>query len=333
MDPEYQASGTNWPEWCCPLHQTPLEDRGDALVCANGERFPRKSEIPRFAEASTYADSFGVQWNRYRVTQLDSYTGLPISEDRTRRCVGEELWEGLRDKQVLECGCGAGRFTEILLRRGAYVTSVDLSEAVVANQENCPQGDRHRIAQADIMRLPFRLQAFDIVFCLGVVQHTANPEQTIARLYSQVKPGGTLIFDHYKYDLSWYTKAAPLFGAFLKRVAADRGIEWTERLVKALLPLHKIARGWYPAQAVLSRLSPVSSYYHALPDLRDELQMEWALLDTHDALTAWYRHARTERQIRRTLEELGAQEIWINHGGNGLEVRARRPTCSSWWKG
>jgi 2-polyprenyl-3-methyl-5-hydroxy-6-metoxy-1,4-benzoquinol methylase len=44
--------------------------------------------------------------------------------------VGEKLWAELAGKQVLECGCGAGRFTEILLAEGAQVTFIDLSEAV-----------------------------------------------------------------------------------------------------------------------------------------------------------------------------------------------------------
>ncbi|HEY0787434.1 MAG TPA: methyltransferase domain-containing protein, partial [Thermoanaerobaculia bacterium] len=87
---------------------------------------------------SSYADAFGAQWRRYSRTQLDSYTGTTISRDRLRRCLGEELWEGLSGRKVLEAGCGAGRFTEVLLERGAILTSVDLSDAVVANAENFP---------------------------------------------------------------------------------------------------------------------------------------------------------------------------------------------------
>jgi hypothetical protein len=58
--------------------------------------------------------------------------------------------------------------------------------------------------------------------------------------------------------------------------------------VNAFLPLHKSVRNYPAAQAVLSRISPVLSYYHALP-LDDALQREWALLDTHDSLTDRYK--------------------------------------------
>jgi SAM-dependent methyltransferase len=315
-----------WPSWYCPIHRKRMDDNGNTLTCPDGDHVPFMNGIPRFVTRSNYADAFGAQWKKYARTQLDSYTGTSISKDRARRCIGEKLWAELKGKQVLECGCGAGRFTEILLDQGAYVTSIDLSEAVDANQENFPQTQTHRIAQADILQLPFVSQQFDVVFCLGVIQHTPNPEQAISCFYEQIKPGGTLILDHYSYDFSWYAKTAPAFRMFLKRLPPEEGIWWTEWLVNSLLPIHKMARHFYPTQMLLSRLSPVLCYYHVHPQLNDELQREWALLDTHDSLTDRYRHVRTQGQVRRTLVRLGLNEIWCQYGGNGVEARGKRPS-------
>jgi SAM-dependent methyltransferase len=276
--------------------------------------------------AETYADAFGLQWNVYRKTQLDSFTGMPSSLTRARRCLGEEAWNLLGRQSgtdVLEVGCGAGRFTEVLLQAGARVTSVDLSSAVDANQESFPQNERHRILQADVLHLPFAPQQYDIVFCLGVIQHTPSPEATIERLYDQVRPGGWLVIDHYTYNLSWYTKTAPLFRMVLKRMSPAAGLKWTQRLVNLFFPLHRAARHSFVAQALLSRVSPVWSYYHRIP-LSDDLQRQWSLLDTHDALTDWYKHHRTKGQIRRILERLGAVDIRSEYGGNGVEARCRR---------
>jgi hypothetical protein len=94
--------------------------------------------------------------------------------------------------------------------------------------------------------------------------------------------------------------------------------------VNAFLPLHKSVRNYPAAQAVLSRISPVLSYYHALP-LDDALQREWALLDTHDSLTDRYKHFRTKAGISKLLRRLGAEAIWCERGGNGVEARCRRP--------
>jgi SAM-dependent methyltransferase len=279
---------------------------------------------------SNYADAFGLQWKTFRKTQLDSHTRTTLSRDRARRCIGEEWWQRLNADNrlhVLEVGCGAGRFTEILLSLGVHVTSVDFSEAVDANQLNFPQDARHRIIQGDVRQLPFEKHGFDVVFCLGVIQHTPSPEDTIAALYSQVKPGGLLVIDHYTYSLSEFTKTELLIRPLFCRLSPEAGLRWTHRLVDLFLPLHKAVRRSRVAQALLSRVSPVLAYYHALP-LDDGLQAEWALLDTHDSLTDRFKHFRTRRQIRAILEAFGAEQIVVEHGGNGVEARCTRSAGS-----
>lgn len=317
------------PAWFCPVHELELVDGGNALRCPADHAYPIVSGIPRFVESSSYADAFGAQWLRYRRTQLDSYTGTTISRQRARRSLGEELWKRLHGTQVLEAGCGAGRFTEVLLGEGACVTSVDLSAAVEANKLNFPPSDTHRIAQADILALPFEQQQFDLVFCLGVVQHTPDPEQTIAALYEHVRPGGWLVLDHYTYSYKWLVQTAPLFRLYFRRLSPRRGLELTERLVDTSLSLfRKVGRQTRHPRLytrLLKTVIPVSSYYHVFPELTDEHQCEWALLDTHDALTDWYKHRRTLRQIERTLVRLGLESAKIARAGNGVEARGRRP--------
>jgi SAM-dependent methyltransferase len=308
-----------WPPWACPLDGELLDGEAE-LRCAHGHSFERRRGIPRFTE-SGYSAAFGAQWLRYRRTQLDSYTGTTISEERARRCLGEGLWEDLQDRQVLEGGCGAGRFTEVLLGRGACVTSVDLSDAVEANQENFPQSERHRIAQADVRALPFPPRSYELVFCLGVVQHTPDPEETIVALSEQVRPGGWLVFDHYSRRMQWLLSTGPLFRAYMKRLPPERSLRTSERLVDVLLPLHRRAGRF---GTLVRRVSPVQAYYDKLP-LGEEAQREWALLDTHDALTDRYKHFRTTAQIDAVLQRVGFEDIWLNEGGNGIEARAQRP--------
>jgi len=242
-----------------------------------------------------------------------------------RRCFGEDAWNALAGKQVLEAGCGAGRFTEVLLKQGANVTSIDLSEAVEANQQNFPQSGQHRVAQADILRLPFEPRQFDVVFCLGVIQHTPSPERAIAALYAQVRAGGLLVIDHYAFTLSWYTKTAPVFRAVLRRMPPSAGLRATDAIVNLFLPLHQLARRSRLAQSLVSRLSPVVCYYQALPELDDETQRQWALLDTHDSLTDWYKHFRTAGQLHGHLRSLGASQIHCVDRGSNVEARAVRP--------
>jgi 2-polyprenyl-3-methyl-5-hydroxy-6-metoxy-1,4-benzoquinol methylase len=315
-----------WPVWHCPVHHRFLSCEDNQLCCPEGDSFTVLNGVPRFVLGSTYADHFGAQWNRYRHTQLDSYTGMPLTRDRLRRCLGEPLWQDLADKQVLECGCGAGRFTEILLEQGASLTSIDLSHAVDANVETFPIGPAHRVAQADIMQLPFPRQSFDVVLCLGVIQHTAVPEKAIACLADQVTPGGVLVIDHYAYNIRWYATLAPLFRFVFKRLSPEMSLVLIEHMGHWLLPLHKMASRARITNAILGLLSPMLTYYRMYPELPASLQREFALLDTHDSLTDFYKHFRTRNQIQHVLEELGLESIWCEFGGNGIEARAVRPT-------
>lgn len=324
-DRSSSVANSDWPQWTCPVHRTVLTDDGARLVCVAGHNYDIVGGIPRFVPASSYADHFGLQWNVHARTQLDSTTGKPITRERLERIVGCDLWETLAGKHVLECGCGAGRFTEILLARGAYVTSIDLSNAVEANKENTPVGERHRIAQADITALPFPEQSFDVVLCLGVVQHTPNSSHTISELYRFVRPGGSLLIDHYNHKLRWYTTVAPLVRKVLKRLPAERSLVITNMLVDFFLPWHKRVAHIRPLRILLSRVSPIQCYYNEHPELDDKQQREWALLDTHDSLTDWYKHLRSRQWVRRQLEALRLVDIWCEPGGNGTEARGKRP--------
>src|SRR5690606_22398618 len=110
------------PMLCCPRCGNALRNEGDLRCDPCRMTYPVDRGVPRFVPQDNYAEGFGYQWNRHRLTQLDSHSGLPISRERLFRA---SRWtaEELRGRQVLECGSGAGRFTEVLCETGAEVTS------------------------------------------------------------------------------------------------------------------------------------------------------------------------------------------------------------------
>ncbi len=301
----------------------PYTLENNLLVC-DDTVVPEKNGIKYFAGINTYASLFGDQWKQYKKTQLDSYTGSPISESRLNRCLGD-LQNNLKGKLVLEAGCGAGRFTEVLLKQGATLVSSDLSSAVEVNIENFPLSDNHLVIQADINDMPYADETFDVVICLGVIQHTPDTEKTIEDLYKLVKRGGTLVIDHYYYNKSNYLRLAPLYRTSLRKKTADYTIPYTQKLIKKYLPLHKKFANNKLMSVLLNRISPVISYYTAFPQFSDELQQEWALLDTHDSLTDWHKRFRNKSQITATLTKLGGAGIWCAYGGNGVEARCKKP--------
>ena len=312
--------------WKDPNSNLILERQDSFYLSSLGSKFKIINKIPRFVSEENYTSAFGVQWNHYRKTQLDSYTGVPISEVRLKRCIGEEIFSNLKGKTILEAGCGAGRFTEVLLSKKSYVMSIDMSNAVEANQLNFPQNSYHNIAQADICSLPFMPNQFDLVICIGVIQHTKNPELALKSLYQQLKPGGWLIVDHYAFSWSHETQIAKKIARFfLKRMSTKNAFLISSYLTNFFLPLHRLGRRSRIWQALMRRLTPVVSYYNDIPELADNHQLEWALLDTHDNLTDYYKHFTNKNKLIQALKNLGLKEVECWMGGIGIEGRGRKP--------
>lgn len=313
----------------CTIHKKDLINTGNELICIQGCHHEIIHSIPRFVQLRNYSASFGLQWNTFRITQLDSSTGLSISKDRLTRISGGNL-NVFKDKKVLEAGCGAGRFTEILLGAGAHVFAADISTAVEANYQNCSSHSDYFICQADITNLPVLPEQFDIVICIGVIQHTPNPENTIKALCQHVKPGGILMIDHYTYGYP-VTPIRRWIRAYLLNKTEEFSMKFVKKLVDILWPVHKFLYQ-VKNQALFKYIypqflywSPVVDYHQSYNQLGDQLLYEWGLLDTHDTLTDQYKHLRSADEIKTTLKSAGMCNIEAVYAGNGVEVRAWKP--------
>lgn len=310
-------------EFIFPKTGEALSIKDGHLITASGHEVPIVKDIPRFVSEENYASAFGLQWKTFKLTQLDSSNQMNISLERLERCLGMKLSE-LKGKAILEVGCGAGRFTELLVKSGAFVHSVDLSIAVETNKENIGDAENFRIAQASVYELPFPDASFDLVICIGVIQHTPSSERTIENLWSKVKPGGTMIIDHYRWRLAYYSTLKPLYRQYLKRLEPKKSKEKVDKLVNFFFPLHWKYKNNKFLWWLLHRFSPLIEYIHEFPDMNYNDQLELSRLDSYDSLTDYYKHLRTPAQIKRTLKQIGGKNIWINIGGNGVEGRATK---------
>ena len=134
--------------------------------------YPVIGGIPRFVPRENYASGFGLEWSRHARTQYDSYSGLPLSQ---QRFAAQTQWpRDLTGELVLEVGSGSGRFTAHAADTGAVVVSMDYSVAVDANHAANGRRPNVLIVQGDLYQMPFRRRALDRVFCLGVIQHTPD---------------------------------------------------------------------------------------------------------------------------------------------------------------
>lgn len=313
-----------------PYNYNHLIMEGEFLISeGNGKHYPIIGLIPRFVDGENYAEDFGKQWNIYKKTQLDSYTGTNASYERLSRCMNGHL-VNVKNKLVLEAGSGAGRFTEVLLRHGAIVHSFDYSSAVEANRDNNGGSDRLTLVQADVRRMPFQKSIYDYVICLGMLQHTPNPEEAISCLWQMVRPGGYLVMDHYLFK--WRKKFPPPIGGaqeiyrhLILALPRRLRLGLITKIVDFFFPLHWKFKDSLTARRILSWVSPVCFHYGEF-GLRDrQIVYEWALLDTHDGTTDFYRHLRTVKQISEYLTNLGAADLVVREGGNGVEAFCKKP--------
>jgi ubiquinone/menaquinone biosynthesis C-methylase UbiE len=302
-----------------PNHNEKLIRNNDKLDC-DGESYEIVKNIPRFVDGDNYSAAFGLQWNTFKKTQFDSYTGKPITEERLEKALGQELTT-LRGKKVLEAGSGAGRFTEILLKYGAVVYSFDFSSAVEANYQNNMPNDRLTLFQADIQKIPFSSDFFDIVVCLGVLQHTPNTKRSLAELIRVLKPNGILTCDHYKYHRGMFTSLYPIWWIMIKQFNPALQMKITDSLTRIFFPLHWQFKDNRLVQMLLRRVSPINFYYGRYP-VPKEIQFEWSRLDTHDRNTDHFKRHVTKKDFEQLFEELGCSSYEIRVGGTGYVCRA-----------
>ena len=100
-----------------------------------------------------------------------------------------KFFGSLDDKEVLDAGCGKGRFARVLAERNprARVTGLDLSEAML---RFTPAGI-NKVA-GSMNELPFADSAFDAVYATESLEHAVNIEGAVAGLCRVLKPGGKL---------------------------------------------------------------------------------------------------------------------------------------------
>lgn len=269
--------------------------------------YPIVRGIPRFVPSENYAASFGRQWNKFARLQLDSQNGSSFSRQRFYSITEWDPSE-LNGKLVLDAGCGAGRFSEVVQQDGAQVVAVDLSSAVDACRRNLSSKSQIHWVQASIYELPFRDGTFDYVYCIGVIQHTPDPKRSVLSLLPKAAIGGKAGL--WIYELNWKSFIGTsgfkyLLRPWTKRLPLARLEKLSERLETLCRPVNRRCRRAGKLGRALMRLLPTAcAHLHGLP-LSDEDFREWVVLDTFDMYSPAHDHPQRFATVRRWMESAG----------------------------
>ncbi len=104
---------------------------------------------------------------------------------------------------VADIGCGTGQFSSLLASKKRSVVGFDFSVSsinkAVALRNKLNLGNLNFV-QGDLLKPCFKKEAFDFVFCCGVLHHTVDPYRGFMELVDITKPNGYVVvglYNHY----------------------------------------------------------------------------------------------------------------------------------------
>ena len=292
-----------------PSSKEQLFESNNGLINGNDKTiFPKRNGVFIVAPDDNYASNFGFEWNMFGKTQLDQFSGIEISK---KRFFAETRWSGdLQGENVLEVGCGAGRFSQVVLAHTkSTLYSVDYSNAVEVNYRNNGPNERLKAFQASVYELPFERESFEKVFCFGVLQHTSDFKKSVQCLIDMVMPGGEIVIDFYPVK-DWYSKinAKYLLRPFLKKMNHQQLLELIQKNIDWLIKLYnfnnKVGLG------ILNRFVPICDITNTIPDLLPYNEFrEWVILDTFDMYSPVYDNPQRLNTVAGWFKEFGLTDV------------------------
>ena len=180
----------------------------------------------------------------------------------------EDVAHGLRDKAVLDVGCGGGILAEAMASAGARVTGIDLSEKAlgVAQLHRLESGVAvdYRLIAAEALALETPAH-FDIVTCMEMLEHVPDPGSIIQACAVLAKPGGTLVFSTLNRNPKSYVFA--ILGAeYLLRLLPRGTHDWTRFLRPSELAAFARRSGLDLDQMIGMTYNPLTRVYRLEAD-------------------------------------------------------------------
>lgn len=213
------------------------------LTCLSDHRFPIRRSIPRFISEQVCLQrtkqTFDVEWKGFHYRErIYGHSQEEELQDFFHRMALDEGF--LRDKSVLDAGCGMGRLTQSISRFASEVVGIDFSEGVDDAQRLNRKTSSVHILQGDIMNLPFKEASFDYIFSKGVLHYVSDVRKCLSSLASRVKPGGAM-------SVTLYPRMSPLFESFngmLRKATVRLPVRAVFLLSHLLVPLLSLAWRW-----------------------------------------------------------------------------------------
>jgi len=144
----------------------------------------------------------------------------------------------IKDKRVLDVGCGGGILTEALAKEGAIITGIDMAEKPlqVAKLHRHESGVNGKELDIDYQLTTIEAYAqdhegeFDVISCLEMLEHVPDPSSIISTCRKLLKPNGDLFLSTINRNAKAYLFA--VVGAEYILNLLSRGTHDYEKFIK-----------------------------------------------------------------------------------------------------
>jgi SAM-dependent methyltransferase len=226
--------------------------------------------------------------------------------------------DDFRDKRVLDAGCGPGHHIRIVAPAAREVVGLDLNAHDLARQ-SLAEFDNVEIVEDDLARWTPD-DPFDVVYSIGVIDHTDDPDASMRHLADLVRPGGILaVWVWSQEGNAFMQKVVEPLRARLLRNRSRRMVNRLARVLTALL---------YPVVHSIYRL-PVSGlpYYEYFQNFR-KLSFDRNALNVFDKLNAPYTEFISKERARRWFADF--DDVHLTHyRGVSWCASGRKPEAAS----
>src|SRR3989442_5302580 len=116
----------------------------------------------------------------------DQYEKYPYPSYDRREAIVTASWlkqRGLQANRIIDIGCGTGLWSIAFAMNGSHVTGVDFSTASLAEAARMAEESGVTVAfrRADLFNFETS-EKFELVFCNGVLHHTASARDGFHRI-------------------------------------------------------------------------------------------------------------------------------------------------------
>ncbi|BAB52552.1 class I SAM-dependent methyltransferase [Mesorhizobium japonicum] len=156
-------------------------------------------EVSKNISLSDFEPYFKEDYFREDYFYFDNAVNSPETSDRQAGVIWNLLSLG-QGSSVLELGCGYGRITNRLAKKGAHVVGLDISPILLKEAETdaAERGVKVEYVLGDMRSLPWR-DRFDAAFLwyttFGYFDDADN-ERVLREAASSLRKGGRLLIDH-----------------------------------------------------------------------------------------------------------------------------------------